>query len=153
MFARCDRAGAALVACAGTPSTFDFAASGDLNEHVVSGAYVSGEIDNAGQLALDDGVWLITMSLSNLIASHDQPVLELTLIDKVIGERFSTTVGGTCAVTLDPHGSTNGDVVHGVFHCAGLASSDGKVVDVGFGEFSTAINDAANDPNLNPPHP
>ncbi len=146
-------AAAALVACGGTPSTFDFTTSGDLNEHVVSDAYVTGEINNAGQLALDDGVWLVTMSLSSLEAGHDQAVLELTLIDKVIGERFSTTVGGTCAVTLDPHGTTNGDIVRGVFHCSGLASSDGKTIDIGFGEFSTAINDAANDPNLNAPYP
>jgi hypothetical protein len=143
----------AATGCADTPSTFDFTTTGDVSEHVASSLEVTGEIDNAGQLALDDGVWILSMTMNGLASTQDETVLELTLIDKPAGVRFSTSIGGTCGAQLAPHGSTNGDVVHGVFHCTGLGSSDGKHVDIGFGEFATAINDAANDPNLNPPYP
>jgi hypothetical protein len=146
-------AAAALLACGGTPSTFDFTLSGDLSERVASDRGVTGEIDNTGRLALDDGTWLLSMTLNGLQAGVDQPAGELEVVDRATGDLFSTTIGGTCNVKLDPHGSNNGDLVHGVFHCTGLTSSDGRQVDIGFGEFWTSINDAANDPNLNPPHP
>jgi len=144
--------GAAVFGCAGgARSTFDFTTSGDLVERVASAPTVKGEINDAGHLALDDGTWLLTMSLDGLGVTQDQPVIELTLVDRDIGERFSTSVGGSCGYQLEPHQSSNGDVVQGTFHCAGLASDDGKSIDIAFGEFSTAIDDAANDPNLNPP--
>jgi hypothetical protein len=66
---------------------------------------------------------------------------------------FATSIGGSCDVTLAAHDDSNGDVVRRTFTCTALASSMGDHVDVSFGELSTAINDASNDPSLDPPGP
>ncbi len=153
MLARFVIAGAALVACAGTPSTFDFTASGDLNEHVISSPNVTGAIDNAGHLSLDDGIWSLSIDFPGLAVTPSFETVNVTLVRNSTGDLFSTTFGGSCQAKLDPHGTTNGDVVGGNFVCTTLTSSVGKIIDIPVGEFSTAINDTANDPNLNPPHP
>jgi hypothetical protein len=134
--------------CAASESSFDFQLGA---EKIYSGANVAGSTDNAGTLALHDDVWALNMSLPGLAAGSWLQLggggNDLTIISKASGDIYTTAAGGTCAVLLDPHQSTNGSVVSGTFHCAGLASSDGsKQVDIPNGAFQTRIDDAANNP-------
>ena len=137
-------------------ATFDFALTGDVNERVGSSARVTGSINNAGYLALDDETWELTMSLGGLaIGNHtlEKGSGELRILHKVSLDTYSTSLGGTCTVWINPHQTSNGSAVGGTFYCRDLISSKGRKVNVDGGEFRALINDAANNPNINPPRP
>jgi hypothetical protein len=134
-------------------SAFDFALTGDINERAGSSARVTGSVNNAGYLALDDDSWALTISLGGFIGSRtlEKKSGELRILDKRNGDTYSTSIGGTCTVFVNPHQSSNGSAVTGTFYCRDLVSSKGKRVNVDGGEFRTLINDSANNPNINPP--
>ena len=139
----------ALCSCAASHSSFDFELG---SEKISSSGGVVGSINNAGTLALHDDAWALDMSIPGLASGEWLPLgggsNDLTIIRKSNGDIFTTAMGGTCSVLLDPHTSTNGSVVSGVFHCAGLASTDGtQRVDVQNGAFQTEIEDSANNPS------
>ncbi len=149
----------AICGCAAPRSTFDFVLSGDSAEHVHSGARVTGRVNNAGFVALDDPDmgWSLSMSLGGL-APGDHVVgnkVGQVVITRKIGMPaiFTTALGGSCTVTIDPHNASNGDAVHATFYCTGLASAGGQHIDVPQGEFKSFINDESNNLNLNPPGP
>jgi hypothetical protein len=139
----------ALGACTARQS-FDFVlVDGDAKIPVNSGAQVTGDVNNAGFLTLDDGSWGLTMNLQGLaVGSHDISMTsgELQVHRKDTGETFKTSAGGTCNVWIDPHTTRNGSVVSGHFDCTGLTSITGKKVDVTNGSFQVQINDSANNP-------
>lgn len=137
-----------LSACAAPQSSFAFNLSGDATGSVNIEA--TGEIDDAGDLALDNDAWQLDMSLGGLSTGNHNDA-EVTILRKTDGAIFTTTVGGTCTVILDPHDSSNGSPVNGVFYCTGLMSSTGMTVGVTGGEFLTEINDSENDPGASPP--
>ena len=140
-----------LFGCAtSSRSSFDFVLDGDSDEHVHSGARVSGSVDNAGFLALSDPDlgWAMNMSLGGLAPGDHQA--EATITRKV---GTPAIFRGKCAVLVDPHETSNGDIVTANFSCSGLTSAAGQHLDVPQGEFRTFINDASNDLNLNPPAP
>lgn len=144
-----------VAACAAPSSTFQFNLAGDVVEHVVSSGEVTGTVDNAGNLALDDEVWSLLMELPGIAtSSKEESVISLTIVSKETAETFTTSVAGTCSVTITPHASTNGSVVDGMFFCSGVASTDAsKHVDVNGGEFHTLIDDSSNNPNSCPVPP
>jgi hypothetical protein len=145
----------AMSACAAPRSTFDFVLTEDGHEERVgSGAMVNGQVNNAGYLALDDASWGLAMNLQGLAAgSHalSNKSGTLAIMRKGTGEVFTTDLGGSCTVWLNPHQSTNGSAVTGWFYCSAVTSNTGRKVDVGSGEFRTLINDAGNNPHLNGP--
>jgi len=142
----------ATCSCAGPRSTFDFDLTGDLTERVSSsGSGATGEIDNAGHLALDDGAWGLAIGLPS-ISPGTYPLGtgggRLAITSKATGDVFTTTPSGSCSVTVNPHASSNGSTVSGAFECTGLTSFDGaRRVDVTAGSFQTLIDDAANNPS------
>lgn len=140
----------ALCACGTPQSSFAFNLS-DKPSDSVSGIDASGEVDNAGFVALDDGVWQLDVSLGGLsVGTHTN--VDVTLLREADGVVFATTLGGTCTVVLDPHDSTNGSAISGVFYCTGLVSSTGlNNVNVSGGQFLTYISDSANNPNSSGP--
>jgi hypothetical protein len=144
-----------LAACGVVPSSFDFDVRGDVNLRVASGV-TRGQVDNAGFLSLDDRAWGLTMSLGGLAPGRHvvaKGAGELALMRKGTGDWFTTAEGGSCAVWIDPHKSSNGSAVTGKFDCTNLQASNGLRIDVAGGQFFTRINDAANDPTLTPPPP
>ena len=146
----------AAAACGPPRSSFELVLTheGGRTERVGSGADVRGAVDNAGFLALDDQSWGLAMSLGGL-ASGEHMVSSkagsLALVRKGSGDVWTTDLGGSCTVWLNPHASSNGSVVGGWFYCKALTSNSGEKVDVGSGVFKTLINDAANNPRLDPP--
>lgn len=149
-------AAAALCGCGAPRSTFDFVLTDGAGreERVGSGADVKGEIDNAGYLALDDQSWGLAMNLGGLAAGqHDLSAKAgtLVIIRKGTGDVYNTDLGGSCTVWINPHQSSNGSAVNGIFYCRSLVSNTGKKVDVGSGNFHALINDSANNPHLNGP--
>lgn len=142
---------AALGACAAPESRFSFRLG---PTPVVSGARVKGAVNDRGYVALDDGAWELAIDMGSLAeGSHaiSAAAGELSLLRKDTGDVFTTRAGGSCTVRLDPHESTNGDVVHAIFYCTALASTSGARADVTGGELTTVLDDPANDPKLTPP--
>jgi hypothetical protein len=149
----------AMCGCAAPRSSFDFGLKGDVEDSIHSGARVSGAANNAGFLALNDPDtgWSIAMSLGGL-APGDHVVGNKSgyaVFTHKSGMRgvFTTALGGTCTVTVDPHYTSNGDTVHANFFCTGLAAADGRHINVPQGEFRTFINDEANNLDISPPAP
>jgi hypothetical protein len=139
-----------VLACGSPQSTFDFTASGSIGR--VTDEAATGDVDDAGFLVIDDAAWNIQMGLGGLgVGAHTGT--SVSLLDKQTGDLYTTSVAGTCNVTLDPHDSTNGSSVSGVFFCKGLEASSGAKVDIDSGEFLTYISDAANNPDESPPGP
>jgi hypothetical protein len=144
-----------LCSCAGgAHSGFAFtlhgASQGD--ERVASSGDATGEINDAAELAIDDDSWRLSMNLLSLDASS-QTITgasgSVTILRKSTGYVLSTDSGGSCAVSLEPHQSSNGSTVTGSFYCNGLGSPSGSVhVDVLGGTFQAEIDDAANNPHL-----
>jgi hypothetical protein len=135
-------------------SSFAFELRGDVNERVTGIEAATGEIDDQGDLALDDGAWRVAMNLMGLDA-RSQSIARgtglLSISNSATGEVFTTDSGGSCTVTLEPHQSTNGSAVTGSFYCSGLASpASGHHVDVLGGTFRTQIDDAQNNPSTVP---
>ena len=116
-----------------------------------SGSNVTGQMNNAAELAIDDDSWRLSMNLlgpdvGSQSITKDSGLVEI--LRKATGEILTTDSGGSCTVTLEPHQSSNGSIVTGSFYCSGLGSPDGGApVDVVGGGFQTQIDDAANDPN------
>lgn len=139
----------ALGAC-GARQSFDFVLKdGDSTIRVASSDEATGDLTNAGFFTLDDGSWGLTMNLLGLAnGNHDISMTsgELQVHRKDTGETFKTSLGGTCSVWLDPHGSRNGSVVTGHFDCLALTSVSGKKVDITNGSFQVTLNDPANNP-------
>lgn len=147
------------VGCGQPRSTFDFVLGGDATDHVHSGARVTGHVNNAGFLTLDDPDtgWAVAMSLGGL-APGSHAVMEKSgelSITRKIGQPaiFTTQLGGSCTVQIAPHNASNGDRVHATFFCVGLTSAGGQHIDVPAGELQTQIDDESNNLNLDPPHP
>jgi hypothetical protein len=147
---------ALLFGCDRAPSSFTFVLSGDLEQHVQSGGGVTGSVDNAGFLALDDDAWGVRFALGGL--SPGSRTLskgngEVVVMSKSSGEVFSSDLGTSCSVWIDPHDSTNGSAITGWFTCDDLASASGKHVTLQGGRFATFISDAANNPKDGTPSP
>ena len=145
-----------LASCAAPRGSFSFVLAGDVNAHVGSAANVAGHVNDAGYLVLDDNEWNLTIDLAGLApGSHaiDAKNGELALVHDTTGDFFTTMLGGTCTVLVDPHTSKNGDPVSGKFFCTGLVSNTNKHVDITSGAFRVYIDDEANNPNLNAPSP
>lgn len=144
----------ALSGCARAPSTFAFDLEGDVSTRARSSATAHGSVDDAGYLALDDEAWGIRIALGGL-APGSRTVAkgsgDLVLMSKVTGDVFTSDLGTTCTVWVDPHDATNGSPVTGWFTCDALGSSTGKRVGVQGGRFATFLDDASNDPNVAPP--
>lgn len=140
-----------VLACAcatASRSSFDLVLS--TNEHVNSGARVSGSVNNAGMLSLNDPDigWSIHLALDGMSAgSHKANAVVVRKVEK------PGIFNGACTVVLDNHETSNGDIVRGTFTCKDLTTSDGDHLAISVGDFKTFINDAANDLSLNPPPP
>ncbi len=144
------------LACAPSSSSFDFDVKGDMNETVEGTGGATGEIDNAGNLALDDAQWSLNLKLPGSIttATVGSGIGGFALVVKATGDTFTTASGGTCDVNVSPHQSSNGSTVKMTFYCTGLVSVDGsKTIDIANGALHTLIDDASNDPNLAWPWP
>ena len=143
----------AVSGCADDRSSFTFVLSGDIDEKVTSSGGVTGVVDNAGYLVIDDGSWQLEMSLGGL-GSGEQTLAssggELSILHEGTADYFTTAIGGSCSVFVAPHESTNGSAVSGTFYCTNLKSNTGKQLDVGGGEFTTFISDTGNDPSVTP---
>jgi hypothetical protein len=141
----------ALYACAVPSSSFAFNLSGAAHDQVNSDA--TGEIDNAGDLSLQTAGYELTMSLGSLtVGEHDNA--EVTILLQNSGDVFTTAVGGSCTVFINPHDDSNGSDVSGLFFCTGLMTSTQLQADLTGGQFVTEINDSANNPgSLGPPGP
>jgi hypothetical protein len=139
----------ALGGC-GSRSTFSFVMKdGDAVQNVSSSADVSGSVNNAGLVTLEDSAWALEMNLQGLSAGNhalSKNAGELQIRHKDTSDTFKTSLGGTCNVWLHPHGSANGSVVSGDLDCTGLTSLMGKQVDITSGSFEVEINDPANNP-------
>jgi hypothetical protein len=105
-------------------------------------------------MSLDDDAWGLRFALGGLapgsrtLAKGQGDVL---IVSKVRGDQFTTDLGGSCTVWVDPHDSTNGSKVTGWFSCTGLSSSSGKQVTVSAGQFGTFVGDSANNPQPGAP--
>lgn len=145
------------LACAPSSSTFNFDMKGDVNETVESTGGATGEIDNAGNLALEDTQWSMNVKLPGIAPDAytlGSGIGGFAFVVKATGDTFTTASGGTCTVNVSPHASSNGSPVKMTFYCNGLASADGtKTIDIANGALRTLIDDASNDPNLAWPWP
>jgi hypothetical protein len=139
-----------VLGCDVDRSSFAFALSGDIDEHVTTTGAVTGVVDNAGDLVIDDGSWQLAMSLQGLGPGGQTLAGSAGELADGTTDYFATTIGGSCSVFLAPHESTNGSAVSGTFYCTKLTSSAGKSVNVGGGEFTTFISDTANNPGITP---
>jgi hypothetical protein len=113
-----------------------------------STADATGSVNNAGFLELGDGTWTLTMDLVGLAPGNHTlgaGAGELQ-ISRPSGETYKVSLGGTCTVWLDAHGSSNGSPVTGTFTCAALTSTMGSTIDVENGAFKAPIEDPANNP-------
>jgi len=137
-----------LMACNGQSSSFTFALQGDTTARVTSGSAAHGSVNDAGYLSLDDGAWSIEMSLGGLApGSHEiaKNSGDLTITRDDTGQAYRASLGGSCTVWVDAHGSSNGDSLVARFDCTGIRSTSGAAVDVSGGALSTHIDDSAND--------
>ena len=142
--------------CERAPSTFAFDVVGTATQRVHSSGTVRGEVDDGGYLALDDDAWGLKMSLGGLAPGSRTLAKgggELVIMSKVTGDVFTTGLGGSCTVWVDPHEDTNGSAITGWFTCTGLPTGNGDPIDVKGGRFGTFLNDAANNPQHAPPTP
>jgi hypothetical protein len=136
-----------LGGCAVHSGSFDFVLSD--GRHVTSGVGTTGGVNNAGYLSVEDDTWGLVMDLQGLSpGSHDisSTAGDLQIWEKGTGDRYAASLGGACAVWLDPHGATNGSPVAGHFSCTSLTSATGTQLDVTNGDFEVPINDPANNP-------
>lgn len=139
----------ALGGCA-VRESFDFTLTvNGVAQRVTSSADATGEVTNAGVVTLGDASFGVVMDLGGLAPGNHALGAgsgELQLLDQGRGETYAVSLGGTCDVWLDPHGTANGVPVSGHFSCAGLGSTTGKTADVTNGTFEVTINDPANNP-------
>ncbi len=139
-----------LGGCAVHSGSFTFVLSDGASKMVVTSSdNTTGEVNNAGYLTVQDDTWGLVMDLQGLYPGNhaiSPGAGELQLWEKGTGDTYMASLGGTCNVWLDPHGTTNGSPVSGHFSCLGLTSTAGKQVDVTNGDFEVPINDPANNP-------
>ena len=135
------------LACGAFPqSSFDFTMTGSIGRQ--SDTNAQGNVDNGGNVVLDDLGWHIGITLGSLSVG-DHKGVAVSLLDKGSNDLFS----GACDVTVSPHDSTNGSEIDGVFDCTSLQSAAGEQVAITGGQFVTYISDASNNPNAGPPGP
>jgi len=140
---------ALLGGCAAQFNTFDFVVAD--GRHVISAVNATGEVSNAGHLTVGDDQWGLMMDLQGLSpGSHtiSPEVGEAVIWDKTTGNTYVASLGGICAVWVDPHGTANGSPVAGNFSCTGLRSAAGKQLDITSGDFEVPVNDPDNNPTL-----
>jgi hypothetical protein len=138
---------ATLLAGCAVHSTFQFKLSD--GTVATSNGDTSGSVNNAGFLTLSDSEWSLTMDLQGLAPGNhaiDAGAGELQIGRTATGDTYMASLGGTCNVWLDAHGTTNGSPVTGHFTCTGLVSTTGKTVDVTTATFEVQLEDPANNP-------
>lgn len=138
---------AAMLAGCAVHSAFQFTLSD--GTVATSSDNASGSVNNAGFLTLSDSAWGLTMNLEGLAPGNhaiSAGAGDLQIARTATGDTFMASLGGTCNVWLDAHGTTNGSPVTGHFTCAGLTATTGKTVDVTSATFEVQLEDPANNP-------